>query len=691
MTSSSSKTFERAQELRRLLNKANHAYHVLNSPFMEDAIYDKLYRELIDLEKEEPNLISPDSPTLRIGGSPSKGFTNVKHRIPLFSLDNAFNFKELDQWYLKLLKLINQTKQPKDSISNLQIICELKIDGSALALSYENGFLVRAATRGDGVEGEDITSNVKTIQSIPLSLNLPNPPKWVEVRGEAFIPNKTFEKINQERRTREEPLLANPRNACAGTLRQLDPKIVASRKLDFFAYALHLPDDWQPNSNDREKPKNQWEGLEWLKHAGFKVNTNAKYFLNISNVKSFLSHWEIERHNLSYGTDGIVLKINEFEIQQLLGWTQKAPRWAIALKHPAEEAPTKLLKLACQVGRTGVVTPVAEFEPILLAGTSVSRATLHNAKRLESLDLHLEDTIVIRKAGEIIPEVVRVLSELRKPNSKRLCLPASCPECGSTLIQEIDGAATRCINRNCPAIIRGSILHWVSKSAMDIEGLGTKLIKQLIEKNLIQSIASLYSLNAEVIESLERMGNKSAQKLINAIATSKTKPWWRQLYGLGILHIGEANAKTLAKKFPTASKLSQAACESPEAIKETYGIGDEITESLNNWFSDDENQKLLSNLKKSGLSLEDYTEESIDQNKTLCYGKTFVLTGTMPSLTRNEAKELIENSGGHVSSSISSKTSFLVAGLNTGNKLEKAKQLGIKIIEEEELKKLLSL
>ncbi len=694
MNLTSIKKFERAAELRRLLSKAGHSYYVLNNPIMEDSVYDRLYRELISLEKENPKLIAIDSPTQRVGGLPVLEFSSVMHRIPLLSLDNAFNFEEVKNWYSRNQKIINHKSEHNSLIENCEMVCELKIDGNAIALSYSNGLLVQAASRGDGKEGEDITSNIKTINSIPLSLNLKNPPKWVEIRGEAFIPNLTFEKINSERKKNGEQIFANPRNACAGTLRQLDPKIAATRNLDFFAYTIHLDENWIPSLNEPKQPDDQWKSLEWLKYTGFKVNPNAQLINNYQSITEFCNTWEIERKNLPYATDGVVIKINKFDLQNQLGFTQKAPRWAIALKYPAEEGPTKLKKLSCQVGRTGAVTPVAEFEAITLAGTSVSRATLHNANRLESLNLHSGDTIVVRKAGDIIPEVVRVLEDLRASNATRLHLPKHCPECNSKLIKETNEAATRCINNSCPAILKGTLRHWVSKSAMDIDGLGSKLIEQLVDRNLVQSITSVYELDQESLESLDRMGKKSAEKLLEKIHASKLKSWSKKLYGLGIHHIGEANAKVLSKKFTSAKNLSDASLKTPHIITRMHGIGDEITQSIKAWFSNENNQKLISDLERLGFSFELNNEEIDNKDKILdennhCSGKTFVLTGSMSSLSRNKAKEMIEKSGGKVSSSVSRNTTYLVAGLKTGSKLEKAKGLGIKIINEKELLELL--
>ncbi|MEB3332159.1 MAG: NAD-dependent DNA ligase LigA, partial [Synechococcaceae cyanobacterium] len=435
----------RCLELRTLLNRAAHAYYVLDAPFMEDAVYDRLYRELVELEGAHPEWITPDSPTQRVGGAPAEGFRSVRHRIGLLSLDNAFSLEELEAWHARLLRVLD-----REPGTPLAMVCELKIDGNALALSYENGLLVRAATRGDGEQGEEITANVRTIQSVPLRLQLSDPPPWAEIRGEALIPDSTFAAINGERAARGEPLFANPRNACAGTLRQLDPRVVASRRLDFFAYTLHLPPGWLPSGAPPPLPAAQWQALEWLRAAGFRVNPHAALCPDLAAVEAFSADWAERRRSLPYATDGVVVKLDDLRLQADAGFTQKAPRWAIALKYAAEEAPSRLLHLSCQVGRTGVVTPVAEFEPVALAGTTVSRATLHNADRLAELDLHAGDTIVVRKAGEIIPEVVRVLPELRPAAARPLSLPPSCPECGSELVREQGEAATRCVNSSCP-------------------------------------------------------------------------------------------------------------------------------------------------------------------------------------------------------------------------------------------------
>jgi DNA ligase (NAD+) len=685
----------RARELRRLLSRAAHAYYVLDAPEMEDPVYDRLYRELLELELAHPELVAPDSPTQRVGGTPADGFQSVAHRIALLSLDNAFNLEELEAWYARLLKVLDREPSAGEAQPALPMVGELKIDGNALALSYGQGLLLRAATRGDGSQGEEITANVRTIQSVPLRLQLENPPEWVEVRGEALIPDATFAAINAEREGRGEALFANPRNACAGTLRQLDPRVVAARRLDFFAYTLHLPDDWQPGPSDPPRPSSQWESLQWLQAAGFKVNPNAALLPDLAAVEAFFSSWDTGRRDLPYATDGVVVKLNDLRLQDAAGFTQKAPRWAIALKYPAEEAPSKLLRLACQVGRTGVVTPVAEFEPVPLAGTSVGRATLHNADRLAELDLHAGDTIVVRKAGEIIPEVVRVLSELRPAGALRLELPHVCPECGSELVREQGEAATRCVNSSCPAILRGALRHWVSKGALDVDGLGAKLIEQLVDRGLVRSIADLYGLDAALLASLDRMGAKSAENLVAALAASKLQPWHRQLYGLGIHHVGEVNAKALAKAFPSAAELATAAEGTPELITAVYGIGGEIAQSLQQWFATPANQQLLEQLERLGFSLAASEAERAaaggagSGEAALLAGRTFVLTGTLPSLSRSAAQALIEAAGGKVSGSVSKKTSYVVAGEEAGSKLSKAEALGVAVLDEAGLRALL--
>ena len=658
-------------QLREQLQKAGYAYYVLDDPIMEDGVYDRLYRQLQDLEAEYPQLITSDSPTQRVGDKPAAKFTSVKHNIALYSLENAFNIEELEKWETRWQKQL-------ENIPEFNYVCELKIDGNAIALTYENGILVRGATRGDGVTGEEITQNIKTIRTIPLKLNLDNPPSRVEVRGEAFLPLDVFEAINLERSKSGEALFANPRNAAAGTLRQLDSKIVARRKLNFFAYTLHLEGEELINS--------QWESLEKLQHLGFLVNPNRKLCRSLAEVEEYFQQWDTGRKTLPYMTDGVVVKLNDYQLQQQLGFTQKFPRWAIALKYPAEETPTVVKDIIVNVGRTGAVTPMAIMQPVKLAGTTVQRATLHNSDRVTELDIRVGDTVIIRKAGEIIPEVVRVLPDLRPDDTVPYQMPNNCPECNSTLVRPEDEAVTRCINISCPAILRGSIIHWASRNALDIRGLGERIAILLIENNLVASVADLYCLSVEQIASLERMGRKSAQNLVDAIAESKKQTYDRVLYGLGIRYVGSVNAKTLADNFPSIEELSQASFESIEAV---YGIGEEIAQSVFEWVRVPANQTLIQQLQQAGLQFSQATSDDENPGDRILYNKTFVITGTLPTFKRDEAKKLIEQAGGKVTSSISKKTDYLLLGENAGSKLAKAEKLGITQLSEAEFLDLL--
>ena len=665
---------QKVNQLREQLQKANYAYYVLDNPIMEDAVYDRLYRQLQDLEAEYPELITPDSPTQRVGDKPAAKFTSVKHNIPLYSLENAFNSEELTKWETRWQKQL-------EDIPDFSYVCELKIDGSAIALTYENGILLRGATRGDGVTGEEITQNIKTIRTIPLKLNIDNPPPRVEVRGEAFLPLNIFEQINQERTKSGEALFANPRNAAAGTLRQLDSKIVRDRQLNFFAYTLHIDGAAEVTS--------QWSSLELLQQMGFLVNPNRKLCNSLAEVEEYFQQWDTGRKTLPYMTDGVVVKLNDYRLQQQLGFTQKFPRWAIALKYPAEETPTIVKDIIVNVGRTGAVTPMAIMQPVQLAGTTVQRATLHNSDRLKELDIRVGDTVIIRKAGEIIPEVVRVLPDLRPADTIPYQMPCSCPECGSSLVRPEDEAVTRCVNSSCPAILRGSIIHWASRNALDIRGLGERIAILLIENNLVKSVADLYSLTVEQIAGLERMGTKSAENLIQAIAESKNQTYDRVLYGLGIRYVGSVNAKTLADSFPSIEELSQASFDAIEAV---YGIGEEIAQSVFEWVRVPANQTLIEQLQAAGLQFSQTTSnKENNEGDRLFSNKTFVITGTLPSLKRDEAKKLIEQAGGKVTNSISKKTDYLLLGENAGSKLAKAQKLGITQLSEAELLNLLEL
>jgi DNA ligase (NAD+) len=691
---------QRVQELQRLLQQASYEYYVLDAPTLEDAVYDKLYRELVELETQYPALIRPDSPTQRVGERPASQFHSVRHNIPLYSLENAFGNAELAQWEERW-----QRHSPVPPSDSPRYVCELKIDGNSLALTYENGYLVRGATRGDGITGEDITPNVKTIRSIPLRLNLDNPPPVLEVRGEAFLPLDSFQQMNQEREQAGEPLFANPRNAAAGTLRQLDSRIVAKRKLAFFAYTLHWaevgdegrelgtgetasPPDAQHLIPNSSPPQTQWQVLQTLKQLGFRVNSEGEECADLAAVMAYCDRWSTERIQLPYMTDGVVVKLNSLALQAQLGFTQKFPRWAIALKYPAEEAPTLVERISVNVGRTGAVTPLAEMQPVQLAGTTVSRATLHNRDRVAELDIRVGDTVIVRKAGEIIPEVVRVLYELRPEGTRPFEMPTHCPECGQPLEKPDDEAVTRCINASCPAILRKSLEHWASRQAMDIAGLGEKWVVQLVDNGLVQSVADLYDLTQEQLLTLDRMGQKSAEKLVKAIMESKQQPWSRVLYSLGIRHVGSVNAQVITEVFPSVEALAQAAIADIAAV---HGIGTVIAESIFDWFQTPANQELIQRLKSAQLQLESSNPPPNSPPSTSVSGKTFVITGTLPTLKREEAKAMIQQAGGKVTDSVSRKTDYLVVGEEAGSKLEKAQALEISLLSEAELLNLLEI
>jgi len=671
---------DRLSQLRQQLQAASYAYYVLDAPIMEDSIYDRLYRELQDLEAQYPELITADSPTQRVGEHPASQFISVTHHIPLYSLENAFNIEELKQWQSRWQRIT-------ETVKSTEYVCELKIDGSAIALTYENGILVRGVTRGDGTRGEEITQNIKTIRSIPLRLNLEEPPAVVEVRGEVFLPLNEFNRLNQERQEKGDSLFANPRNAAAGTLRQLDPKVVHQRRLQFFAYTLHLP-------NQENLINSQWQALAYLKKIGFLVNSHCQLCTDLQAVIEYFENWQGERQYLSYMTDGVVVKVNDYALQTALGFTQKFPRWAIALKYAAAEVPTLVRAIEVNVGRTGAVTPLVIMEPVQLAGTVVRRATLHNQERLQELDLHLGDTVIVRKAGEIIPEVVQVLKELRPADAIPYHFPHHCPECGSLLVRPADEAVTRCLNRSCPAILRESLIHWGSRGALDIEGLGEKMVIRLLEAKLVQSLADLYTLDFESLLTLERLGPKSAQKLLTAIAQSKNQPWYRVLYGLGIRHVGTVNAKVLSTYFPSVDSLVQATIPQLTAV---YGIGAEIATAIAAWFATPANQTLIALLLAQGLNLGDNAlpptpgeEQSLGQPQPLA-GQTFVLTGTLSQLGRLEAQTLLEALGGKLTNTVSNKTDYVVVGTNPGSKLIKAQNLGRPILSEQEFLALLGM
>lgn len=659
---------KRVESLKELLNRYAYEYYVLDKPTVPDAEYDEKLAELRKLEEQFPELITNDSPTQRVGGEPLEGFKKVEHRIPMLSLSNAFNEQDLRDFARRASQ---GTDQP------LSFVCELKIDGLAISLTYEDGKLVRGATRGDGTTGEDITSNLRTIKSIPLSIK---EKRKIEVRGECYMPHKSFLALNKQREENGEELFANPRNAAAGSLRQLDPKIAASRNLDVFLYAVG---EWEadPVSSHSER-------LEQLKELGFRTNPEWKKCNSIEEVLEYVEYWTKERANLPYEIDGIVIKVDDLQVQEELGFTVKSPRWAIAYKFPAEEVVTKLIDIELSVGRTGVITPTAILEPVRVAGTTVQRASLHNEDLIRAKDIRIGDSVVIKKAGDIIPEVVRVIPEHRTGDENPYYMPKECPACSSELVRIEEEVALRCINPNCPAQLQEGLIHFVSRNAMNIEGLGEKVINQLFREGLIHTIADLYRLKREELLQLERMGEKSVDNLLNAIETSKNNSLERLLFGLGIRFIGAKAAKTLAAEFGTMDKLRQATYEDLIAIDE---IGEKMADSVVQYFAEERVSELLDELKELGLNMEykGPKPEEISVESSPFAGKTIVLTGKMEQMSRPEAKEKIEALGGKVTGSVSKKTDILIAGEDAGSKYDKAVQLGITIWNEEEFLKVL--
>ena len=649
-------------KLRKHLQQANYAYHVLNESIMEDSVYDQLYRQLYNLEQRNPNLISSDSVTQRVGEKPALHFNSVKHDIPLYSLENAFNLQELEAWENR-----NQKYLKSQENQLIKYIVELKIDGSALSLTYENGLLTRGLTRGDGIVGEDITQNIRTIFSIPLHLNLDDPPSIMHVNGEAFLPLDEFKRINKQKQKEGKSLFANPRNAAAGTLRQLDSKIVSERKLQFFAYSLYA---------DNLDIKSQWDTLKFLQECGFLVNPYYRLCKSLDTVTNYFNEWKSAKKHLPYMTDGVVIKINSHILQKELAYTQRFPRWAIALKYPAEEISTVVEDIIFNTGRTGAVTPMAVMNPVLLGGTIVRKATLHNIDRIAQLGICIGDTVTIRKAGEIIPEVIRVLKTLRHHETKVFQISERCPKCNSMLVSFSNEAVVRCINNSCPAILKGNLIHWSSRDAVDISGLGEKIIDLLISNGLVNSISDLYHLNFQEVSNLERMGIKSAENLIKSIESSKTKSWTKVLYGLGIHHVGYTTAILLTENFSSVQQLLQAPYDTLVTIK---GIGKEVAYSIRSWFSLEENQKLISELDKNGFVLEN-KNLGINQNKPdkqIFFNITFVITGSLNTLKRSEIKNLIENFGGKVVNSVTKKTNYILVGENPGSKLAEGIKLNI--------------
>lgn len=655
---------KRVKELHNLLNQYNYEYHVLDQPSVPDAEYDRLLHELIELEKDFPQLKSPDSPSQRVGGEVLDVFTKVQHQSSMLSLGNAFNEQDLKDFDRRIRQAVGD---------HFSYVCELKIDGLAVSLRYEDGLFVQGATRGDGTTGEDITANLKTIRSIPLRLNQS---VSIEVRGEAFMPRKSFDSLNKRREEKGEELFANPRNAAAGSLRQLDPRIAASRNLDIFLYSIADVGETGVVSHS--------EGLDLLEDLGFKTNKERNRCANIDEVIQYIEKWTEKRPSLPYDIDGIVIKVDSLEQQQQLGTTAKSPRWAIAYKFPAEEVVTTLKEIELSVGRTGVITPTAILEPVRVAGTTVQRASLHNEDLIREKDIKIGDKVVVKKAGDIIPEVVNVLVEQRTGEEIEFNMPTHCPECESELVRLEGEVALRCINPKCPAQIREGLIHFVSRNAMNIDGLGERVVSQLFAEKLIEDVADIYKLTSEQLLALERMGEKSVTNLLNAIEASKANSLEKLLFGLGIRHVGAKAAKTLAQQFGTMDQLAKATHEELTAINE---IGEKMADAVVTYFEMEEVEELLTELKAVGVNMEYKGRKpvSTENAESFFAGKTIVLTGKLEVLNRNEAKEKIEALGGNVAGSVSKKTHLVVAGEDAGSKLTKAQDLGIEVWNEERL------
>ena len=655
---------EKIDQLREELHLHNYNYYVLNAPVISDIEFDKLMRELQDLEAKHPEHSDENSPSMRVGSDINKNFTQVEHKYPMLSLGNTYSEAEVTDFYERVSKSLNE---------EFEICCEMKFDGTSISLTYENGKLVRAVTRGDGVKGDDVTDNVKTIRSIPLVLHGNDYPQNFEIRGEILMPWDVFEKLNREREAREEPLFANPRNAASGTLKSQNSAVVASRQLDAYLYYLlgeNLPCD------------GHYENLQKAAEWGFKISHITRKVRTLDEIFEFIKYWDIERKNLPVATDGIVLKVNSLRQQRNLGYTAKSPRWAIAYKFQAEQALTKLIKVTYQVGRTGAITPVANLEPVQLSGTVVRRASLHNADIIASLDLHVGDMVYVEKGGEIIPKITGVDAASRKPDSEKITFITHCPECGSKLVRYEDEAAHYCTNETaCPPQIKGKIEHFISRKAMNIEGLGPETVDLFYQEGMIQNVADLYHLQATDICQLERMGEKSAENIIQGILRSKEVPFERVLFALGIRFVGETVAKKIAKAFRSIDALMSATLDDLIHVDE---IGEKIAQSILLYFANEKNRALIERLREAGLKLEaDETDYSGYTDKL--QGKSIVISGVFAHHSRDEYKEMIEKHGGKNVGSISKKTSFVLAGENMGpSKLEKAQKLGITILNEDD-------
>lgn len=658
----------RAEELRREINEHNYHYYVLDDPIISDTQYDKLMRELQSIEERYPSLITPDSPTQRVGAIPLGAFSTYEHRQPMLSLANATSEEDLNAFDERIKRLLGL---PSDA--DLEYVAELKIDGLAISLTYENGVLTVGATRGNGNTGENVTTNLRTVGSVPLNINIHSKipvPRFVEVRGEVFLFHEEFQRINDERTERAEPTFANPRNAAAGSVRQLDPKVTARRKLDVFCYGLGYIENGGIETH--------WELLSALKAWRFKVNPNIRLCRNISAAWSFCQEWGEKRDTLPYDIDGVVIKVNSIAQQEELGYVSRSPRWAIAFKYPARQATTVIQDIRVQVGRTGALTPVAIMEPVQIGGVTVSRATLHNEDEVRRKDVRIGDTVVVQRAGDVIPEVVEVVKEKRTGNEREFVMPNKCPVCGSMVVKPEGEAVTRCIDITCPAQLLRNIAHFASREAMNIDGMGPSLIERLVDAKLISDPGDIYSLKQSDIEGLERMGEKSAANIIAAIDRSKNTTLARLVYAIGIRHVGERTAQMLAQHFGT---LEQVAGASEEELAEVPDVGSVVGKSIAVFFAQEDTRRVIGKLLNAGVR---YEPAALCAETSELGGKTFVFTGGLETMTRDEAEELVSQMGGKPSSSVSRNTDFVVAGEKAGSKLDKARELGVAVISEKD-------
>jgi len=649
---------QRATELRQQLEHHEHQYYVLDQPEISDAEYDVLMRELKALEEAHPELSSSDSPTQRVGGQPREGFVKVAHSSPMLSLDNALNEAELREFDSRVQTLLKGEPY--------EYVAELKLDGLSMAAQYENGQLRQALTRGDGRVGEEVTGNARTIRSLPLRLRRNAVAAAFEVRGEVVMPRSAFERLNEEQEKQGLKRFANPRNAAAGAVRALDPSVTAARRLDYFAYFLL--------ENGKPLLASHWESLERLAAAGFKVNAHRRKCKDLDELLAFIRETEDKRDGLPYETDGVVAKIDSIAQQECLGWTSKAPRWAIAFKYAARQAETILENIEVQVGRTGALTPVAHLKPVIVGGVTVARATLHNEDEIERLGVEIGDTVLIERSGDVIPKIVRVVEQGKQRHPFRI--PKQCPICHGHIVREEGEAASRCVNASCPARLRETLLHFSARGVMDIDGLGDALVDQLLNRGIVHSVADLYQLSVPQLLELERMGEKSATKIIKNIDKSRAQPLARVLNGLGIPFVGERTAQLLAGHF---GDLDEIATTSAERLEEVDEVGPKVAESIRQFFGEERNRELVEKLRKAGLQ---FTAEKQVKKSGPLTGLTFVITGTLPTLKREEAKAQIEAAGGKVAGSVSSKTSYLLTGDDAGSKLDKARELNVPVLDE---------